>query len=357
MSNASPTTKFDFLVLTAHGAAEHAIFRYLDLHPDVFPTFIETSAQAALSSYAEPIKRVWGDKVRTGLVFATAHERPIAAVLNDLVQCTEKRLLIQLVRDPIRLLLSLYNNTMKLRAYERFTDLNVDDFFMKHLPAAFYHAAAQALGASFDHWEIIDTSDITGEKTPGTLARLFGLMKLPVDAALLEHPALKVAQNDLVQSFLRLAPGSTAIFGAPLRFLLQTDGSLDHMGSRTPRAVATEERYEVVAGVVDRIPPEVQEMLKASRLRIMAETHDWLAVHPKIRERIVRENLLGKDAVGAMGKLAERIKSRMNFQRLTVADLDAGLVERVKSAIADDARALFERAPGLRKKWDVCGDV
>ncbi len=352
-------TKFDFFVLTAHGAAEHAIFRYLELHPDIFPVAADAGDVTAATSYTSRVKHMFRDRVRTGWVFADMHL--LQTNLHNAQEITRRvkgELLIQLVRDPVRLLLSLYNNSLKVSYLQNKPPYEVGEFFVHQIQTALYHRAGSALAPHFKRWEIIDTTDITGAKTAGTMRHLFGLLGVPADEAVLRHPALTMPQNDLVQSMLRIGILELEVFGTRVRCMLQTDGSLDATGSRTPVAAGEDARFEIVGGIIAHVPPEIQTALKTSTLKVMVETRDWAAIHPKIRALIVRDNELGKAyAAELMPRLLSELNSRTSSPRLTAEDLGKDMIGRVKAMLAPDVRELFRKDPSLRDKWDICGDI
>lgn len=352
--------KFDFLVLSAHGAAEHAIFRYLELHPDIFPTCEDSTDEAVSLKYAAPAKHIFRDRIRTGWVYSDMdrfHDDP-DRVAGEILHNMKTKLLIQTVRDPVRLLLSVYNNSIKNHHSGAKPAFSVEELFMKHVHTAFFHEYGSRLGAHFDRWEVFDTSDITGVKTPGTLKRIFELLGVPADEAVLNHPSLKIPQNTLAQSFLRIIQLDFPIQGEDVKCMLQTEGSLDSTGVRNPNAFGPDARYEIVGGWIKNVPPEIKAALNASSLNVMVDLRDWIKIHPKIRALLIRYNSLGKAFESmVIPPMMESLGLRVAQPKLALEDLPKDLIDKVKTRIAPDARALFRKEPSLREKWDICGDL
>lgn len=352
--------KFDFLTLAPHGTGEHAIFRYLELHPNIYVTASETIGDSALASYAAPLKKLFGDEAQTGWVFpAMQRLQDHPESVSEIMRHVKGNVFIQLVRDPVRLLVSLYNNTMKLYSNDILPDFSFEEFVGRHLATAFFHRIGCRFATHFKRWEVVDLTDISGDKAPETMRKLYSLLNVPVSESLLKHPAFITSQNDIVQSFLRITPFNLKVLGVRMNFMMQTEGSLDFVGSRSPSILDMgEARFEAVAGIIEDVPVELQAAFKTSSLKIFVDMRDWLKIHSKAREQIVRSNMIGKQfARTILPLMMEKFKTRMSVPRLSVDDLDKGLIERIKGAVAHDARALFQHTPELREKWDICGNL
>ena len=367
LSNVSPDSTFDFLVLSAHGAGAHAIFRYLELHPRIFPVRDDEPSSAAANPSRTYAKGIFSEAARTGWVFADlARLTRDTSIAAEITRVVKKSMFIQLVRDPIRMMLSVYNVRMQKALFglgEKPAEIPV--FFESLYDSALFYKGGKKLSTHFKQWTVFDTSDITGqERTTRTLRKMFDLLEVPTDETFYAHPALASAQNDVAQSFLRNYPIAIELFNVSFQCLLQTKGSLDFTGANNQLVVRPLETkglqpsYEYMAGIVHDLPSELQTTLGVSELQVMVEANAWTRLHPKFRHLIVVENIVGNHVrEHVLPLLAERIRKTSSFQKVTVQDLDSTTIDRVKTALAPDAQALFQKEPSLRQKWDVCGDI
>ena len=103
--------KFDFFMLAAHGAGAHSLFRYLQAHPQILPARtgkLAFAAQHPISALTNGI--LPAGKYRSGWLYAAPNMVISDPSIPEKIKAnTKPHVMIQLVRDPIRLVLSIYN--------------------------------------------------------------------------------------------------------------------------------------------------------------------------------------------------------------------------------------------------------
>ena len=354
-------SRFDFLILAAHGAGAHAFFRYLQIHPQIFPARTENLEYAArhplpvLMNTLLPSKKyltAW-EYAAPDLVIQNPE------VVEKLKLYTEPLALIQLVRDPIRLVLSIYNQQMQKSALRgEGQPPSIEDIVAERVPYCRFYEAGSLLAGHFKKWVLVDTTDISGDATVATMKRICETLGLPATSEYLADPGLSQPQNDDLHFLLRLHRFPITFADIELQCILQFPGSLDNFGTddahlyyppRWPAGVAP---YECKIGTIVDLPDSLARFRKYGPLNIMAAAENWMRFHPKIREVLVAENVFGRQMGTMITQSLQFSSDRMSlYKRLTVDELSRSVIDKLKNILRDDVQNLFKKEPRLREIW------
>ena len=200
----------------------------------------------------------------------------------------------------------------------------------------------------FENWIVVDTTDISGNATAHTMKMLCEKLEIPATTDFLSNPALLDPQNDTLHFQLRLNRFAVKIGDVLVQCILQSPGGLDHLGTDESYiyipsdAAVGAAPYECMIGTIDNLPDSLATYRELGPLNIMATAEHWMRFNPKLREILIRENIIGLQMGNGIIRTLERSVERLSgFRRLTVDDLSSSTINTLKGMLWDDVQKLL----------------
>lgn len=352
---------YDFLCLFPHTCASHSLLHYLNFHKDMHLASYQSILRSGVDNVLD-YERNFRPFINTVGVLSKNIEdqRWVKSILN----ASDRKLLVQSVRDPIGAFVSQLNQARGLAIItqargdkEEPYDLvsieqKISDALLKYLSHA---KASQAYEAeSFDRHIVFDTSELKGDRVEGLLKELWIAICGNADEEnLIPNRKYISLGSQLIYDLRRGGNFTYEIGGQILGIYPLVDGD-PWLGSYYPDT----NRYN---GFTERLHsfPDINEYLPAmglsGPLHMCARPANWGAVHPKLRPKLVEQCIpIFEKRMRTFGKYYELLKEITLF---TADDFTPLQKEIFKASIQADVAKFGRLHPEIVEKWDVTNSV
>jgi hypothetical protein len=351
--------QYDFFILQSSTAAGHALNEFLRAHPAINMPDRELVDRAFESQQDEILISPeyfpgWPNEYQHGFLLH-ARVQLEENIPQRVAKLCKNRLFLQLVRDPIDVITASHKRyiqmnvfkdvaaQLKLPGYRENVPIRSPEEVYDWLkPRLFYHAQGQRFAADFDHYQLVDGSEMWPNKVDATMRQLYKL--LDVDAQFCT-PFFKRDFHGLLQRALEFSVTDLELYGyrLPLKLDIHDPDKAGLLGRS----------YHVEIAHCRHSLPVLGKEDKEVTLALITTQAQWLGLPVKLRQYLLRENILQQaleeEILPTWKTVYHYIKQSIEHQ--WVRDLPPALIQRMQSELSADYDKLFKQRPELETLW------
>jgi hypothetical protein len=337
---------YDFILLAPHGSGSNSITRYINQHPEmtVAPYQVIQRSLDDVSAY-ERLFRPWMKSV--GIATKDYATR---TTVEGVLAASQRNTLIQMVRDPIEMVVSLYRTAQMVTALSQglgnpmpliTLDEHIDTALTWYITPAAAAAAYQA--HTFASHTVIDTSELRG---PGSEAVTKSIWRRFAGTDTVPNAVYKPLGSNPYHMTREFLNHVFFVEKLKINLAIRFEGDVDW---------SVKLRESTYYGPEARLHsfPDARTVMPncgiSDALHIWAPGIRWVSLHPSLRIPVAKKHLpdvLMKIGIfnDAYGKAAKQITFSAN-------DFSPTQRETLKRGIGNDVATFLKQHPSLTEKW------